>query len=314
MAYAIQDGVVGAVDLYTVDNVGGGPFALAGSMAGKMGRYGYPSVFVDAVDPVFGGGGFTFAQVAPMAAQSVSSVSVSSGVATVTTGAAHGLSVGAVVDMQGFTPSGYNGIWTVASVPSTTTFTVSLLKYVDQRWNPNNPNVANNLVANPNVPTTSSTVQGTYVPGIGAGQVVQFVHAKDTFGNLILQASPWTGTSNSGLSLGVALSNPLAETTISNPANPFGGQYGWFQVAGAMVAYTNGAPAIGNQTYFSAMGTSGAGGGVQPTAVASKQCTGTQYASAAGASFGSGTNGLITLPANMAVIWGTYPLAQGAIT
>ena len=314
MAYAIQDGVLGAVDLYTVDNVGGGAYSLVGSLAGKMGRYGYPSVFVDAVDPVFGGGGFTFAQAAPITAQTVSSVTVSSGVATVTTGSAHGLSIGAVVDMQGFTPTGYNGIWTVASVPSTTTFTVSLLKYVDQRWNPNNPNVANNLIANPSVPTTSSTVQGTYVPGIGAGQIVQFVHAKDSFGNLILQAQVWTGSANSGLSLGVALSNPLAETTTSNPANPFGGQYAWFQVAGAMIAYTAGAPAIGNQTYWNGGGGSSAGGFVTPSALASKQCTGTQYASAAGASFGSGAIGLITLPANMAVIWGTYPLAQGAIT
>ena len=314
MAYAIQDGVIGAVDLYTVDNIGSGAYSLVGTSAGKMGRYGYPSVFVDAVDPVFGGGFFTFAQVAPIAAQTVSGVTVASGVATVTTASAHGLSIGAVVDMQGFTPVGYNGIWTVASVPSTTTFTVSLLKYVDQRWNPNNPLVANNLLANQNVPTTSSTVQGTYVPGIGAGQVVQFVHAKDSFGNLVLQAQVWTGTANSGLSLGFAMSNPLATTTTSNPANTFGGQYGWFQVGGAAVAYTAGAPAIGNQTSGHGGGGSSLGGFVTPTALASKQCQGTQYASAAGASFGSGTNGLITLPANMAMVWGTFPLAQGAIT
>jgi len=314
MAFAIQDGVLGTIDLYTVDNVGSGPYSLVGSNAGKMGRYGFPSVFVDAVDPVFGGGVFTFAQVAPFAAQTVTGVTVSAGIATVTTGSAHGLSIGAVVDMQGFTPLGYNGIWTVASVPSTTTFTVSLLKYVDQRWNPNNPIVANNLLSNANVPTTSSTVQGTYVPGIGAGQVVQFTHAKDSLGNMILQAQPWTGTANSGLSLGVALSNPLAETTTSNPANPFGGQYAWFQVGGAMVTYTAGAPAIGNQTYWNGGGGSSLGGFVTPTALASKQCQGTQYASAAGASFGSGTTGLITLPSNMAMIWGTFPLAQGAIT
>ena len=314
MAFAIQDGVLGTVDLYTVDNIGGGPYSLVGAAAGKMGRYGFPSVFVDAVDPVFGGGVFTLAQVAPITAQTVSSVTVSAGVATVTTGSAHGLSIGAVVSMTGFTPAGYNGIWTIASVPSTTTFTVSLLKYVDQRWNPNNPNVANNLIANPVVPTTSSTVQGTYVPGIGAGQVVQFVHAKDTFGNLILQAQVWTGTANSGLSLGFAISNPLALTTVSTPAAPFGGQYAWFQVGGAAVVYTAGAPAAGNQTYWNAGGGSSLGGFVTPSALASKQCQGTQYASAAGAAFGAGSNGLITLPANMAMVWGTFPLAQGAIT
>jgi len=314
MAFAAQDSILGAVDLYAVDNAGGGAYSLTGTNAGKMGRYSFPSDFIDGVDPVFGGGFFTYAQVAPIAAQSVSSLTISGTTATLTTGSAHGLSVGAVVSLAGFVPVGYNGIFTVLTVPSTTTLTFSVASFLNQSWNPNNPNVANFLTANSAVPTVSATTLGTYVPGIGAGQVVQFVHAKDTFGNLILQAQPWTGTANSGLSLGVALSNPLALTTTSSPSNVFGGQYAWFQVGGAMIAYTNGAPAIGNQTYFSAMGTSGTGGGVQPTAVASKQCQGTQYASAAGASFGSGSSGLITLPANMAVIWGTFPLAQGAIT
>ena len=312
MSFVIQDSVLGAVDLYTVDNVGGGIYSLVGSNAGKMGRYGYPSVFVDAVDPVFGGGFFTFAQVAPIAAQTISSITVAGNTATLTTGSAHGLSIGAVIDIQGAIPTGYNGIFTVASVPSTTTLTFSVATFTDQRWNPNNPLVVNQ--ANPNIPTVSATTVGTYVPGIGAGQVVQFTHVKDTFGNLILQAQVWTGTANSGLSLGVALSNPLAETTTSNPANTFGGQYGWFQVGGAMVSYTAGAPAIGNQTYWNGGGGSSLGGFVTPTALASKQCQGTQYASAAGATFGSGTSGLITLPANMAIIWGTFPLAQGAIT
>lgn len=314
MAFAMQDNIMGAPDLYAVDNVGPGPFNLVGSLAGKMGRYGIPSAFVDAVDPVFGGGQFILAQVAPMAAQTVSGVAVAAGVATVTTGAAHGLSVGAVVDFAGFAPSGYNGLWTVASVPSTTTFTLNLAYLGDQRWNPNNPNVANKLTANPAVPTAAPTTIGTYVPGIGAGQVVQFVHAADAFGNLILQATPWVGTANSGLSLGVSLANPLATTTSSNPSNAFGGQFGWFQVSGAAVTYCSGAPAIGAQCYWNNAGGSGKGGAVQSTAVASKQAAGIQFASAAGASFGSGTSGLIALPANMAIVWGTFPCAQGAIT
>ena len=312
MSFAIQDGVLGAVDLYTVDNVGGGAYSLVGTNAGKMGRYGYPSVFVDGVDPVLGGGFFTFAQVAPVAAAVVSGITVAGSIATVTTSAAHNQSIGAVVDLQGFTPVGYNGIFTILTVPSATTFTMNVSTFTDQRSNPGNPLVIN--PANPSIPTVSSSVQGTMVPGVGSGQVVQFVHAKDTYGNLILQATPWTGTANSGLSLGVALSNPLAETTVSNPANPFGGQYAWFQVGGAMICYTAGAPAIGNQTYWNGGGGSSLGGFVTPAALASKQCQGTQYASAAGATFGSGTSGLITLPANMAVIWGTFPLAQGAIT
>ena len=314
MAFAIQDGVVGAPDLYTVDNVGGGYYSLVGSAAGKMGRYGYPSVFVDAVDPVFGGGFFTFAQCAPFAAQTISSITISGSTATITTGSAHGLSVGAVINVVGAVPTGYNGLWTILTVPSTTTATFSVASFVDPRWNPNNPNVANNLIANPAIPTISATTVGAYVPGIGAGQVVQFVHAKDTFGNLILQAQVWTGTANSGLSLGVALSNPLALTTVSTPANPFGGQYAWFQVGGAMLAYASGAPAIGGQTYWASGGGSSLGGFLASGAVASKQCQGTQFASALAATYGAGANGLITLPANMAVVWGTFPLAQGAIT
>jgi hypothetical protein len=310
--FVFQDNLLGAADPYTVDNVGGGAYSLVGASAGKMGRYGYPSIFADMVDPVFGGGIATFAQVAPIAAQAISSMTVAAGVVTMTTGAAHGLSIGAVIQIAGALPAGYNGIFTVASVPSTTTLTFSAATFTDQRSNPNNPLVVNQ--ANPIVPTVAATTVGTYVPGIGAGQIVQFVHAKDTLGNMILQAQVWTGTANSGLSLGVALCNLLATTATSVPANAFGGQYAWFQIGGAMVVYTAGAPAIGNQTYWNGGGGSSLGGFVTPTALASKQCQGTQYACAAGATFGSGTSGLITLPANVAVIWGTFPLAQGAIT
>jgi hypothetical protein len=307
MSFAIQDGVVGAPDLYISDNIGGGPYSLVGSNAGKMGRYAYPSVFVDAVDAVFGGGFFTYAQVAPITAQTISSITVSAGIATVTTGSAHGLLIGSPVQLAGVVPSAYNGIWQIATVPSGTTFTINMNFVWDQRWSFSNPNIVNNLAANGNIPIASATTVGTYVPGIGAGQVVQFTHGTDTFGNLILKATLWTGAANSGLSLGVALGNPLAYTTSSTPANPFGGQYGWFQVGGAMCAYTAGAPAIGNQTFWSSNGL------VTPAAVASKQCQGTQYASAVSAQFGSG-KGLITLPSNVAVVWGTFPLAQGAIT
>ena len=308
MAFVMQDSVIGTVDLYLPDNVGSGPYSLTGTSAGKMGRFGYPSTLVDGVDPVFGGGQFLFAQVAPITAQTVSSVTVASGIATVTTGASHGLSIGQPVQLAGFTPASYNGIWQIATVPSGTTFTLNLNSIFDQRWNPNNPLVTNTLKANPSVPTASATVMGTYVPGIGAGQVCQFIHAKDAFGNLILQATPWAGTANSGLALGVCMGNPLALTTSSSPANTFGGQYGWFQVSGAMTVYTAGSPAAGNQAYWSATGV------VQPTAVASKQAVGMQYCAAAASSWGSGTTGLITLPSNMALVWGTFPNAQGAIT
>ena len=48
------------------------------------------------------------------------------GAATITTTSAHGLSVGNTVTIAGFSPSGYNGAVTVASVPTTTTFTYTL--------------------------------------------------------------------------------------------------------------------------------------------------------------------------------------------
>lgn len=44
--------------------------------------------------------------------------------AVVTTSAAHGLGVGDVVTIAGVTPSGYNGLWAVSSIPSATTFTI----------------------------------------------------------------------------------------------------------------------------------------------------------------------------------------------
>ena len=308
MAFVTQDGVLGTVDLYLPDNVGAGPYSLVGTSSGKMGRFSFPSILVDGVDPVFGGGQFIFAQVAPIAAQTVSSVTVSAGIATVTTASAHGLAIGAPVQMSGFVPTQYNGIWQIATVPTTTTFTINYNTMFDQRWNPNNPQVTKILAANTNIPAASATTIGTYVPGLGAGQVVQFVHAKDTFGNLILQAQAWAGTVNSGLSLGVCLGNPLALTTSSVPSNPFGGQYGWFQVSGAMVCYTAGSPVAGNQAYWNASGV------LQPTAAASKQATGIQYAAANASQFGSGSSNLITLPSNMAVVWGTFPAAQGAIT
>ena len=54
---------------------------------------------------------------------SITSIVSSSDVATVTTGSAHGLSVGHYVMVTGSTTAFVNGIYKVASVPSTTTFT-----------------------------------------------------------------------------------------------------------------------------------------------------------------------------------------------
>ena len=54
---------------------------------------------------------------------SITSVVSASNVATVTSGAAHGLKVGQYVHITGSTTAYVNGVYKVASVPSTTTFT-----------------------------------------------------------------------------------------------------------------------------------------------------------------------------------------------
>ena len=53
----------------------------------------------------------------------ISSVTSSSDVATVTTASAHGLKVGMYVNVTGSSTNFVNGVYKVASVPSTTTFT-----------------------------------------------------------------------------------------------------------------------------------------------------------------------------------------------
>ena len=54
---------------------------------------------------------------------SISSVVSAADVATVTTGSAHGLKVGMYVNVTGSSTNFVNGVYKVASVPSTTTFT-----------------------------------------------------------------------------------------------------------------------------------------------------------------------------------------------
>lgn len=49
-----------------------------------------------------------------------------SGTVTVSTAAAHGLGIGQTVYIGGVTPAGYNGVYAVTSVPSTTSFTYTL--------------------------------------------------------------------------------------------------------------------------------------------------------------------------------------------
>jgi hypothetical protein len=54
---------------------------------------------------------------------SITNVALTSNVATITTASAHGLGVGQVVTVAATTATTLNGTFTIASVPSTTTFT-----------------------------------------------------------------------------------------------------------------------------------------------------------------------------------------------
>ena len=64
---------------------------------------------------------------AAMPVRTASSASSSGYVATVTTSAAHGFTIGDVVEVAGILPDAYNGRWRVDSVPTTTTFTYGIL-------------------------------------------------------------------------------------------------------------------------------------------------------------------------------------------
>lgn len=56
----------------------------------------------------------------------ITAASWSGGVASYTTSTAHSYSIGTKVSISGMTPSGYNGYYSVASIPTSTTFTVAI--------------------------------------------------------------------------------------------------------------------------------------------------------------------------------------------
>lgn len=58
--------------------------------------------------------------------KTITAASWSGGVATYTTSASHGFAIGTRVSISGMTPSGYNGYYSVASIPTSTTFTVAI--------------------------------------------------------------------------------------------------------------------------------------------------------------------------------------------
>lgn len=62
----------------------------------------------------------------PVTGNVPTSITSSSGVATVTTPTPHGLKIGDIIKVNGASVSGYNGVFNVATVPSSTTFTYSV--------------------------------------------------------------------------------------------------------------------------------------------------------------------------------------------
>lgn len=77
--------------------------------------------------PIVGNGTSTGARVSIYASSTIvlTSASWATNVASYTTSAAHGLNVGGTIVITGVIPSGYNGIYTIATVPTTTTFTIT---------------------------------------------------------------------------------------------------------------------------------------------------------------------------------------------
>lgn len=130
---------------------------------------------------------------------------------------------------------------------------------------------------------------------IAADTVVEFTPSQDASGRMVMSATAWAGTANTGKQLGVAVAAGVA------------GQWGWFQVQGNAIVNCQGAPAAGNPAYWQAAGV------LSPTAVAGKQALGATFSTAAAVTIGSGTSAVV-LSATQAVVNLSRPIAQGAIT
>lgn len=219
MTFVLTTPRAGIVDLTSV--------ALANSL-GQPGIAQLPSVttepqfgeIVDGWDPNLGGGEFIYARCATtvVAAQTISSITVSAGTATLTTGSAHGLVPGSVIVISGAVPAAYNGTLMVLTVPSSTTLTFATTA------------------------TASATTVGTYIVSIGAGQVCELAYTL-TNGTMVITATPWAGTANTAKPLGFALVNIAP------------GQAGWFQISGITVAVVQGTVTNGSAIYWQANGT-----------------------------------------------------------
>lgn len=278
MTFVMYDDVYGAVDLSIADSVGPGPMNLvAGTGAGRMSFIGET---VRGYDPNLGGGEFVFAKntTANVTGQTISSITIASatGIATVTTGSAHGMLPGALVIMAAQVPTAYIGTYVVTTVPSTTTFT-----YVPST-----------------LPSGSATSVGTYTNSfIQPGHVCEFTYGLAS-GQTTLVATPWTSTTLQGKTLAVAYTPLLLN------------QWGWFQVEGfAVTGVVSGqTPAAGNRIFGGAVN-----GFSTPTAAVSAQILNATYASAVSQTIGTG-NAAVVLGPQQALVWINRPFGQGAIT
>lgn len=282
MAYIGSIPRLGEVDLSTVvqpgnpgtPGVGGLPAVTLESQLGEI---------ICGYDDNLGGGEFMYVKCATtvVAAQTISSITISGNTATLTTASAHGLTVGASsITVTGAVPNGYNGTYQVVTSGSTTTLTYTIPAATS----------TNGIV----VPTVSATTVGTYVAGIGAGAVCELAYSLAS-GFLTITATPWTGTTIQGKPLGVALANIPAT------------YYGYLQVQGAAVTVTNGTITVNSPVYWQANGT------VSNSAVASKQMVSATAASLISSVIGQG-NAAVTLPAYQALVFVQYPSSQDAIT
>lgn len=273
MAFIASNARLGLVDLSIVSNTLGTP-----------GISQLPSVTLEPQlgetctgwDPNLGGGEFAYFKCAAtvVAAQTISSITISGTTATVTTGSAHGLILGAnSVNLAGVVPTGYNGLYQLVTVPTTTTFTITIPT---------------------GTPTVSATTVGTYVAGIGAGAVCELAYSLSA-GYLTITATPWTGTTVQGKPLYVSLNNMLP------------GYFGWFQYEGAAITVVNGTITVGNPVFWQANGT------LSNTAVASKQMVAATAASLVSSTIGQGS-AAFALPAYQALVFMNSPSSQDAIT
>lgn len=158
-------------------------------------------------------------------------------------------------------------------------------------------------------PQTGEVRQG-WDPALGSGEFIYLRYSGTIVagtvceitpslsgGNILLSATAWAGTANTGKPLCVAVAATGAV-----------GQYGWFQVEGNAICTTAGAPAAGNSVFYGA-----SAGTVRPTANAGAQVLGATYATAVSQTIGSGTTAVV-LSATQAVVVLNRPHSQSAIT